>query len=267
MDLDEPFLRTHPDSVRPEPCPVEQTPARLIAVARWHAGLSQAELAQRASTSQQAVGRYEKGQTAPSLELLRRLLAACGQRLELTCVPQAGLVDRPTLDLLALPPVERLSDDVRGAVLPLIPVLHGLGQPALLADRAAARIRGALVRVREIEFWVDEDATDVAALESALVELGGMVWRIDHRSPRFPSTRLRLGRLEGGFSGCDLRFRGFDDLSFRLDRAATVETPSGELRVTGVSDTSLYWHARDRAHLALQRAVALRAEAAGPETL
>lgn len=152
-------------------------------------------------------------------------------------------------------------------VLALAPVLHGLGQPALLADRAAALVRGALVRVREIEFWVDEDSIEVAALEAALVELGGLVWQIDQRAPVFPSTRRRLSRLEGGLRGRDLRFRGFDDLDFRIERAATVATPSGPLHVTGVSDTALYWHARDRAHLSLQRAVALRAEAAGPETL
>lgn len=51
--------------------------------ARTRAGLSQAELAVRAKTSQPAVARYEAGGSAPSLRTLERLLAACGSSLEL----------------------------------------------------------------------------------------------------------------------------------------------------------------------------------------
>lgn len=58
----------------------------MIRRARAGAGLSQAELAERASTSQPALARYETGVTLPTLPTLERLLAACGRRLEVRAV-------------------------------------------------------------------------------------------------------------------------------------------------------------------------------------
>ena len=49
--------------------------------ARRQAGLSQAELAARAGTSQATVSAYEGGRKAPSVATLDRLLAATGMRL------------------------------------------------------------------------------------------------------------------------------------------------------------------------------------------
>lgn len=63
----------------------------LLRDARMHAGLSQAALADAAGTSQSAIARYETGAAQPSLTTLERLLAACGQRLELRAVPTARL--------------------------------------------------------------------------------------------------------------------------------------------------------------------------------
>lgn len=51
--------------------------------ARINAGLTQAELARRAATSQPAVARYEAGVAAPSVTTLERLLRACGYAAEL----------------------------------------------------------------------------------------------------------------------------------------------------------------------------------------
>ncbi len=48
-----------------------------IRTARVGAGISQAELARRAGTSQPAVNRYEKGRTVPSKRTTERLLVAC----------------------------------------------------------------------------------------------------------------------------------------------------------------------------------------------
>ena len=62
----------------------------LLRDARERAGLSQAALAAAAGTSQSAVARYETGVAQPSLTTLERLLAACGDRLELRVVPAAG---------------------------------------------------------------------------------------------------------------------------------------------------------------------------------
>lgn len=62
----------------------------LLRDARERAQLSQAALAAAAGTSQSAVARYETGVAQPSLRTLERLLAACGDRLELRAVPTAG---------------------------------------------------------------------------------------------------------------------------------------------------------------------------------
>lgn len=57
--------------------------ASLIREARKAAGLTQAQLAARAGTSQPAVARYESGTASPSVRTLERLLRAAGQRVQL----------------------------------------------------------------------------------------------------------------------------------------------------------------------------------------
>jgi uncharacterized protein len=57
--------------------------AATIHRARTRAGLSQAELAKRAGTSQPALARYETGVALPTIPTLERLLRGCGQQLEL----------------------------------------------------------------------------------------------------------------------------------------------------------------------------------------
>ncbi len=58
-----------------------------IREARRRAGLTQAELASRAGTTQSAVARVERGRTSPTLDYLTRLLEACGFELEYQLVP------------------------------------------------------------------------------------------------------------------------------------------------------------------------------------
>jgi transcriptional regulator with XRE-family HTH domain len=60
----------------------------LLRQARRRRGLSQAELARRAGTSQPVISAYERGHRDPSTETLRRLLAAAGERLELQLAPE-----------------------------------------------------------------------------------------------------------------------------------------------------------------------------------
>jgi transcriptional regulator with XRE-family HTH domain len=52
-----------------------------LSAARKRAGLSQAELASRAGTSQATVSAYENGSKQPSVPTFTRLLAALGMRL------------------------------------------------------------------------------------------------------------------------------------------------------------------------------------------
>jgi transcriptional regulator with XRE-family HTH domain len=58
----------------------------VIRSARHEAGLTQAELALRAETSQPAVARYEQGSAVPTLRTLERLLAACGRQVVISAV-------------------------------------------------------------------------------------------------------------------------------------------------------------------------------------
>jgi transcriptional regulator with XRE-family HTH domain len=62
-------------------------PASLIKAVRRRAGLTQAELARRAGTSQSVVSAYEHGRRDPGFETLRKLVEAGGQRLQLDAEP------------------------------------------------------------------------------------------------------------------------------------------------------------------------------------
>lgn len=86
--------------------------------ARQQRGLTQAELARRAGTSQPAVARYETGVTVPSLATLARLLAALGLRLDVAWAPAPDEHDVALArQLRAMPARERLTSLARFAQL------------------------------------------------------------------------------------------------------------------------------------------------------
>lgn len=60
----------------------------LIREARRRAGLTQADLAARAGTSQSGIARWESGRTAVSLDDVLRLVRLCGFDLELLLLPR-----------------------------------------------------------------------------------------------------------------------------------------------------------------------------------
>jgi transcriptional regulator with XRE-family HTH domain len=66
---------------------MDMTGAALIRQARQRAGLTQAELARQAGTSQPAVARLEAGLTSPTLETMARLTRAAGFVLDLRLAP------------------------------------------------------------------------------------------------------------------------------------------------------------------------------------
>ena len=59
----------------------------LVREARKRAGLTQAELAERAGTTQSAIARLESGRTSPALEQVERLLKLCGFQLVVQLAP------------------------------------------------------------------------------------------------------------------------------------------------------------------------------------
>lgn len=62
-------------------------PAYQIARLRIAQGLTQEELAERAGLRQPNIARLEAGKHAPSLDMLRRVAAALGYRLDVRFVP------------------------------------------------------------------------------------------------------------------------------------------------------------------------------------
>lgn len=59
----------------------------LVREARRRAGMTQAELATKAETTQSAIARLEAGRTSPSFDLVLRLLKLCGFRLDVLLDP------------------------------------------------------------------------------------------------------------------------------------------------------------------------------------
>jgi transcriptional regulator with XRE-family HTH domain len=74
------------------------TPSTLIRSVRRRRGLTQAELARRAGTSQPVVSAYERGRRDPTYSTLRKLVAAGGEVLEIGAAPAPSDLPPPTTD-------------------------------------------------------------------------------------------------------------------------------------------------------------------------
>jgi len=86
------------------------SPSVLVRSARRKAGLTQAELAERAGVTQSVIARLERGGGNPTFLTLERVLHAAGHRLELSAVHQGLRTVDETLiaQQLALSPGERI---------------------------------------------------------------------------------------------------------------------------------------------------------------
>ena len=80
--------------------------ASLLQLARLRAGLSQAELARRARTSQSSIALYEAGRRSPSMDTLERLLGAAGFELRVQLEPIDDHEEVLLRWLATLPPPE-----------------------------------------------------------------------------------------------------------------------------------------------------------------
>lgn len=88
----------------------------LVREARKRAALTQAQLAERAGTTQSAIARLESGRTSPSFEQVERLMRLCGFQLIVELAPyddsdivQAEALLRMTIDERA----DRLESTIR----------------------------------------------------------------------------------------------------------------------------------------------------------
>lgn len=81
----------------------------LVREARRRAGLTQAELADRAGTTQSALARLESGLTSPKFDTVLRLIRLCGFRLDVGLDPYDDSDIAQANALLRLTPDERLD--------------------------------------------------------------------------------------------------------------------------------------------------------------
>lgn len=85
-------------------------PGQLIRERRLAHGLTQAQLALRAGTTQTALSRLERGEVSPTVATVERILFVLGERVELGVTGLKGDHDEAHLaGLLARLPAERLQ--------------------------------------------------------------------------------------------------------------------------------------------------------------
>jgi transcriptional regulator with XRE-family HTH domain len=85
----------------------------LIREARRRAGLTQAELADRADTAQPAIARWESGRTAVSLDDVVRLVRLCGLDVEFQLVERDDSDTAQAARLASLSGQQRLDRHAR----------------------------------------------------------------------------------------------------------------------------------------------------------
>lgn len=85
-------------------------PGQLLREARQKHGVSQKQLAMRASTTQSAISRIERDRVSPSVETLRELLYLLGEDLNLAVEKRDFGIDRTlNAERLKLSPSERVE--------------------------------------------------------------------------------------------------------------------------------------------------------------
>jgi len=83
--------------------------SRIIREARLRAGLTQAELAEKAGRDRTVVARWEQGLVAPSVDTLVELVQACGFDLPLEVVPFDDTREPFLREAAMMPPDRRLD--------------------------------------------------------------------------------------------------------------------------------------------------------------
>jgi transcriptional regulator with XRE-family HTH domain len=87
-----------------------KTPGELLREARARHGVTQKQLAMRASTTQSAISRIERDRVSPSVETLGELLYLMGEDLEIKASPRDSGIDATLIDKqLRLSPTGRLD--------------------------------------------------------------------------------------------------------------------------------------------------------------
>ena len=204
-------------------------PAHIVREARLRAGLTQAELAGRAGTTQSALARLESGAASPGFPLVADLVEACGLEL------RVRIVDPDRSEPSA-------SDPSRPPVATLLAPLVRAGVRFVVSARAAASLRGFGTEGTVVSIVPNDARIDLVALGEALGELGARVRMRDGSLPlvRTPEALLSRPRWElvTPEGPLDVVFappgtRGYRDLS---RDASGVEVGGLELPVASLRD-------------------------------
>jgi len=105
---------------------------KLIRERRRANGLTQAQLALRAGSTQAAISRLERGELSPTIETVERLLAVMGEEADIIARRRPLECDRQRLQRLrARPPADRLAQAIAWNRL--------AGQFSIAGERARAK--------------------------------------------------------------------------------------------------------------------------------
>jgi transcriptional regulator with XRE-family HTH domain len=88
---------------------------RLVSAARRRRGFSQRELASRTGIPQPMISAIERGRQDPRHSTLERILAACGQELDMVMRAGRGIDRTQFIESLRRTPAERLARVPNGA--------------------------------------------------------------------------------------------------------------------------------------------------------
>jgi transcriptional regulator with XRE-family HTH domain len=127
----------------------QMSPGEIIRARRLANGLTQAQLALRAGTTQAAISRLERGELSPTFETFERLLAAIGEEARIEVRRSPGPCDPTRLHALrSRPASERFALAIGWNRL--AGEFARAGERARAADRArAAELAGAGERARQ----------------------------------------------------------------------------------------------------------------------
>ena len=103
----------------------------LVYLARTRAGLTQAELGERAGIAQNAVSRIERGEVDAGFSTVRRLVRACGFEPQISLATRDSSYARDVRRRRGLTPRERLDQSVH-----LAHVAQSTRRAALASDAA-----------------------------------------------------------------------------------------------------------------------------------
>jgi len=207
--------------------------AALVREARRRAGLSQAELAARAGSTQSSIARLERGRASPSFRRVGELIEACGLEMRVHLAEIPGSVAMP-----AGPPA--VPEDLRS----LLSVVAERELAVLVTGDVAALLHGVPVEATALTVVPAEGRRDLEALAEALDEVHARI-RADGGSLPFERDAASLasaGRLDMvtslGPLEIDLRPPGTAGYRDLARDAGPITVDGGQVRVTSLADVA-----------------------------